>query len=235
MASIKKKLQMKKILFTLVIVAYTIIAMGQKSQTLEKFTGISTSGDIKVMLINTSGKPRIEYTVVKGEEENFSIAVQNETLKLTTKNSNWITNTKIEAKVYYNSLNKVSTSAGSSVQAESKISSPSMSLSASSGSALKLDVASQNTSISASSGATIKLMGTAGNGSVSVSSGGSINSNELTFSTINATASSGGYASFSVTDELVANTSSGGSISYTGEPKKVTKNKSTSGGSINKK
>jgi hypothetical protein len=225
---------MKKIIFATTLLITSICLSAQKNKDLKPFTGIAVAGNIKVELVPTQGQTKIEYTVIKGDENNFKIENENTVLKLSVEN-NWLgmSDTKIEAKVYYNTLNKVKTGAGASLKGASKLNAETMEISASSGSRLEVIIDSKNTNISSSSGSSIYISGTSAEGNISVSSGASAKCPNLIFDDVNASASSGASAEINVKNSLTAKASSGGSVSYDGNPQTVNKNRS-SGGSISK-
>jgi hypothetical protein len=209
-------------------------SFGQNTKNVSDFTGLSVSGNLIVKIVPTTGNTKVEYTIIKGDEEDFVIKVEDKSLKLKVNNMFGRSKTKVEATVYYNKLNSISASAGSNLSNETPLITEYLSLSASSGSNARLAVNSNSTNISASSGTSVSLSGKAGSGSMSASSGASVNAKELVFSELSVSSSSGASISTHVTESMTASASSGGSVSYKGDPKNITKNKSSSGGSVSK-
>jgi Putative auto-transporter adhesin, head GIN domain len=225
---------MKKSVLSFVAVLFLLPLFCQTTEKVSEFTGFSVSGNIVAKLVPTAGDAKVVYTIIKGDAEDFDILVVDKSLRLKI-NNNWgRSKTKVEATVYYNKLNKISTSAGSALSNDGELKTQYLSLSASSGSDLNLAINTSEVNVSASSGTSVSLSGKGGLGNMSASSGSSISAKNLVISELTASSSSGASISTHVTDSITASASSGGSVSYKGEPKKVNKSKSSSGGSISK-
>jgi hypothetical protein len=213
---------------------FSLVLFSQSTQKAEQFTSLSISGNINVTILPTTGEAKVEYEIIKGDKEDFKIEVKENTLRLKAGSMWGKSRTKVKATVYYNEMNSISASAGSSLKNSSLLNTDFFSLSASSGANVDLILNCNSTDISASSGTSISLTGKGGVGSITASSGASVNARDLILSEASVTSSSGASISIHVTNSLTANASSGGSISYKGEPKSVTKNRSVSGGSVSK-
>lgn len=226
---------MKKYGFLLVLVIFVSACLtAQTTEKVEQFKGLSVSGNIDVNMIPTSGEGKVEYEIIKGDEEDFKIEVKDNTLRLKVGNLWGKSRTKVKATVYYKDINSISASAGSSLRNSSSLNTDFLSLSSSSGADVDLMMNCNSTSISASSGTSVSLRGKGGSGSISASSGASVSARDFIFTEASVTSSSGASITMHVTNSLTASASSGGSVSYKGEPKSVTKNKSISGGSVSK-
>ena len=211
----------------------TIVSFGQ-SKSLSAFTSISTSGSVSVELIK-GASPKAEYTILKGNEEDLIIEVNNGELfvKIKSKNKSWTgSGTKASVKVYYQTVNKIECSAGSSIAAYSEIDAASMEIGASSGANCQVKVKAKDLDVDASSGSKISISGTSKSAKYEASSGSKIDASANESETVNADVSSGANVTAYATKSITADASSGGSIKYKGNPE--TKNINTGmSGSVN--
>ena len=216
-------------------IALFVISIHLFSQTTEKvapFKGLSVSGNIEVNIVPSADEGKVEYEILKGDKEDFKIEVKENTLRLKAGKMYGMSKTKVKATVYYNQLQSLSVSAGATLSNNSTLSAESFSLSASSGGSVKIMLSANTINVSASSGASVSLNGKGDLGTFSASSGASVKGQDFVLSEATASSSSGAGITLHVTDQLTASSSSGGTIKYKGAPKKVTKNKSVSGGSV---
>lgn len=224
---------MKFLLSFLFVGFISFLSIGQ-SKTLPAFTSISTSGSVSVELIKGMS-PKAEYTILKGNEEDLFIEVNDGELsvKIKSKNRKWSgSGTKASVKVYYQTLNEIDCSAGSSIAAYSEIESPSMEIEASSGSSCQIKLNTKDLKVDASSGTTVTVSGTSKIASYDASSGAKINASANESETVNADVSSGANVNAFATKSINADASSGGSIKYKGNPERKNINAGMSG-SIN--
>lgn len=218
-------------LFTCLLLA-ALFSFGQ-TRSITDFKSLSTSGSVKVELIKSSA-PKIEYKMLKGKDEDLITEVKNGKLSIKIKNKWGMSNAKADVKVYYTSLNSISSSAGSTIQSFEKVNANDMSISSSSGSRISLMLNANSTAVNSSSGSSITLSGDVkGAGTFDSSSGSSINASDLSINDANVEASSGSSISLWVKNKISADASSGGNIKYKGSPATVDTDKS-SGGSVSK-
>lgn len=227
---------MKPIIFTILFISNQFISFSQKTVTVPAFESISVSGNITAKLVKGSS-PKIEYTVKKGDAEDFKYTVKNNKLVLEIKSSgSWFWNsnkTKIDAIVYYTELNEIKTSAGSYLSSSDKIVSNDMEVGASSGSRLEVGISCKTATISASSGSAIDLTGSVvDSGKFDASSGSSIEADGLSVGKVDADASSGASIEVWPLQNLTADASSGASIRYKGKPGGLVDIDKSSGGSV---
>jgi Putative auto-transporter adhesin, head GIN domain len=206
-----------------------------QSRSISAFNAVSAAGGVKVELIKSTS-PKIEYKILKGNESDLITEVKNGVLTIKIKNKwGWgSSGAKADVKVYYTTLNKVTSSAGSSIQSFETINADDMVVSSSSGSRISLLLNAKSTTVNSSSGSTITLSGeVSGAGKFGSSSGSNINAAALSTNDANVQASSGSSVSLWVKNKISADASSGGSIKYKGTPTVVDSDKS-SGGSVSK-
>ena len=130
-------------------------------------------------------------------------------------------------------INNIRTSSGAQVKGENTIKTTSISLKSSSGSGMNLDLIADNVVSDASSGANIKLSGKTQTFEGDASSGSHIKAINLESEISKADVSSGANIDVYASEKITAHASSGGDIDYSGNPKTVSKSKS-SGGSVSK-
>lgn len=102
----------------------------------------------------------------------------------------------------------------------------------SSGSNAKLDINSKKFSLNGTSGSMITVVGKTESAVFDVSSAVSCNAQDLASKTVTVSASSGSNLKVQATDTLSATASSGASVRYKGNPKTISSQKTSSGGSI---
>jgi hypothetical protein len=141
-----------------------------------------------------------------------------------------------EVKLFYDSeINQIKTSSGTDLISKDVFEQEKLSLDASSGSEINLQLKTKNTVAECSSGAEINLEGTSIYFEGDASSGSEINAKKLKTKDCIVEASSGASIEIHNENSLKANVSSGGNIDYYGNPKKMNKKESVSGGNIEHK
>ena len=207
--------------FCLLLIVFAINTGIAQSKSLPAFSSISTSGSVKVELIK-GDESKADYTILKGKEEDLLIEVKNNhlTVKIKSKISGmWNrSQTKANITVYYQTLNSIDCSAGSSLTANNEINSRSIGIDASSGASCKVKVNSEDLSVNTSSGSTVTLNGISKTATYDSSSGARIDAGYLISDNADADVSSGASISLHATKSLKADASSGGSIKYRGNP-----------------
>ena len=194
------------------------------------FTAIKVSQGIQVYL--TQGND-IDLSVEADENimDLLVTEVEGETLKIYfDKNVSRATkNIYLTAK----DINKIKTSSGARVKGENTLKTNSLTLNSSSGSSISLDLVADSVESDTSSGASMKLSGTTNDFDGDASSGSHINASNLESEISRVDVSSGANIDVFASEKITAHASSGGDIDYSGNPKTVSKSKS-SGGSISK-
>lgn len=220
-----------KFLLSFLFVGFLTLACIGQSKSLSPFASIATSGSVSVELIKGSS-PKAEYTIQKGNEEDLFIEVNNGELsvKIKSKNKKWNNSgTKASVKVYYQTLNKIECSAGSSLAAYTEIDGASMEIEASSGASCQVKINSKDLKVDASSGSRITISGVSKLASYDASSGARIDAAANESETVDADVSSGASVMAYATKKITADASSGGSVKYKGNPESKNINSGMSG------
>lgn len=102
----------------------------------------------------------------------------------------------------------------------------------SSGSNAKLDIKAKNFNLNATSGSMSTIVGKTETAVFDISSAASCNAQDLNSKSVTVSASSGANLKIQATDTLSATASSGASVRYKGNPKTISSQKTSSGGSI---
>ena len=196
------------------------------------FTRIKASRGLDVYITKSS-----DLSLVVEADENLHEFIETDiidkTLIITTnKNIGLATAKKIHLSV--ENLNEILVSSGAEIYSENTFFTKDLKISASSGAEMNLVLNVNNLVCSTSSGAEINLSGIAINFDANSSSGSEINAYELKAKNCIAKASSGSDIEISVSDSFEGEAASGADIKYKGNPKVVSKNKS-SGGSVKNK
>ncbi|MFZ1750774.1 MAG: head GIN domain-containing protein [Saprospiraceae bacterium] len=221
---------MKQLTFLSIFTLLQWSAIGQ-SVHLPAFDAISTSGSVKVELIK-SNTTRADFEIIKGDKEDLVIEVKNKELivKIKSSFSLWNrSNTKAKVTVYYQSINEIDCSAGSSLFTDSEITATAMDIDVSSGANCSIKLKSDEVMVSSSSGSKVTINGITSTANYDASSGSSIDATYLIASTADADVSSGASISLYATDKLKAEASSGGSIRYKGKPESTNLSSGMSG------
>lgn len=193
----------------------------------ETITSVKVSSGLQLELIEGEA----QLVIVEADEnlhEHIITSVENGELKIHM--DGFIRNADSKKVILtYTELDAISASSGSNVKGKNPIISDQLYIHVSSGASVNAHVIAKDLNIKTSSGSDTNLNGNSKNIDVKASSGSSINTKDLEAMYATAKASSGASIKLFITEELNANASSGGHISYSGTPKNVTKNKSSSG------
>jgi Putative auto-transporter adhesin, head GIN domain len=227
----KKLFIVAALLFSVILIAQT-----KQTRTVSDFNGISSASGITVQI-----KQGIENEIIVSSSKdelvgNIKTEVDEKgVLKIYYKNPDkmgWKTtrNVKLNAYVTYKSINSLSASSGSSLQADMALSADDLKIEVSSGAEMQVDIAATQLSINVSSGANAKIGGKATDVKIVASSGSTLKAEKLTVENCTAYLSSGADVKIEVTKKLIANASSGGNIKYKGNP--TVEKKTSSGGSV---
>lgn len=192
-------------------------SFAQNTRKVDYFNKVSASASVKVKLIK-SDEQRVEYKMLKGDEDRLITEVKNDRLIVKIKNKafNWNNNTKAAVKVYYTELEAVSASAGATVKAEEPITGERVDVEVSSGAVMDVEVEASKVKAEASSGSRLLIEGSAEKGAFEVSSGANIDAVTLVCDNVKAEANSGGRMKVHANKKLHAEANSGGSIRYKG-------------------
>jgi hypothetical protein len=210
--------------------AMTLTGNAQTKQV-GPFSKVHVSGNLKVELIHST-TPKVEYTILEGDPDQFVVEVFGEELEIKFKNTRfweYFTSTKAKVKVYYTSLSRIDCAAGSSLVSVGTIEASSMDVEVSSGAHCELSLHCQEARVDISSGAEVILSGKAKRFIFDASSGAELDGFDFPVMYASGDASSGAVVKVHCTDTLDADVSSGGTVRYRGNPCSVKKHTSSGG------
>ncbi len=199
----------------------TISDPGAKERTLSaSFTAIEVSDGIELYL--SEGKEAslaVSYSDEKYAER-FKTEVEEGVLKIyfDTKGIKWSNNKKRSLKAYvsFTTLQKLTASAGATVQVSVPITVSSLDMKFTSGARFEGNIKANQLTIDQNSGAMVSLSGTTEKCAIEVSSGAMFKGYEFVAGYCDAKATSGGAIRISIQKELNAKANSGGAIHYKG-------------------
>jgi hypothetical protein len=189
------------------------------------FNKINAAEGLNVFLTkaNTSA---VKVQADENLHEYIITEVEEGVLYLHTKESLGKANAK-NVLVSFNSLNEISSASGASVKTTNFINPKSITIKASSGSYQKLSIKANSINCTSSSGAMITINGESNNINAKASSGSTIDAFKLISENCETKTSSGAKIDVYCKSLINANASSGSNISYEGNPKSVSKSKSS--------
>ena len=218
---------MKKVAGVFLVLAAQF-ALAQATRNVGSFSSLKVYDKIKVTLIE-SDKSRVELNADNSDLETVN---KNGELKIRMAPAKVLQGDQISVKVYYEKLNDVQASQGSTVSSDDTVESPMLTLISNEGSKINLKVAAGRLNIKINSGGEIKVSGRAENQDVIVNSGGKYHSKMVESQLVTVTANAGGFAEVNAAESVSATTRAGGIIDVYGDPddRKV---KNVIGGKIN--
>ncbi|MDA3891034.1 MAG: DUF2807 domain-containing protein [Salinivirgaceae bacterium] len=198
------------------------------------FSGVAVGESIQVEL--TYGeKEFVEVTANEDYIERVATEIKGDNLNIYIKGNNWNGwNKPIIVKVTASTIKEIKASSSSSLISQNLIESENLSLTVSSSAHIKVAVKANHVSCKASSSGSIRMKGSTENFNVHASSSSDVDADELKALKVDANVSSSARVSVHAENEIIANASSSGSIKYSGSPKIVDIDKSSSG-SVHKK
>jgi hypothetical protein len=224
---------MRKLFFSIVLFS-SLNAFAQTTRTIKDFSALTVSGSITAELIKST-TPKVEITMLKGQETDVVTDVSSGELKVKMKNGYYgRCSSRASVKIYYTALQEISANAGSKISSKEKIEGDNIDVSASSGSSVSLQITTSKIGANASSGSRLNLYGKCINGDFDASSGATISASDLSVENLEVDASSGASLDVWATESIDADSSSGGNIKFKGEPKKKKLSRNMSGGRIDK-
>lgn len=219
-------------LFTVVLISITVIlSMAKyhvfkhaiepagkiisKSETLNRFTKVVLFGGYKVHL--SQGKDH-KYDI-HGDENfinNLRVEVREGVLEISRKEKSKMEDIVIT--LYFENLESVNMSGGTSLDCLSELHGETISINASGGATGSLLLKYKNIQCDNSSGSNLNIKGTTNEIKIQASSGGHVDASELTSKNSIVEGSSGARIQVNVTEQLTANLSSGANFTYKGNP-----------------
>lgn len=218
---------MKKVLGSFLLVAAQF-ALAQTARNVGEFSSLKVYDKIKVTLIQSDNS----RVVLENDDPDVEIVNKNGELKIRMAPAKILQGNNTSVKVYYENLNDIQASQGSSVSSENELDSKMLTLVSNEGSVIELPVNTSKLNIKTNSAGEIKLRGIADNQDVIVNSGGKYFGETVESENTKVTANAGGVAVVTATGSVNATTRAGGIIDVFGDPEDR-KVKNVIGGKIN--
>lgn len=218
---------MKKILGSLMLVAGQL-AYAQSPRNVGDFSSLKVYNKINVTLI-PSNQSKVE---TENNDPDIETINKNGELKIKLSPAKILSGDQVSVKVFYEKLNDIQASQGSSISSPEELDANMLSLTSNEGSKVNLNLDVSKLNIKTNSGGEIKVSGTADNQDVVVNSGGKYYGKDAESKNTKVTANAGGVAEVNVSESVNATTRAGGIIEIYGDPadRKI---KNIIGGKIN--
>lgn len=218
---------MKKILGSLMLVACQM-AFAQSTRNVGDFSSLKVYNKINVTLI-PSNQNKVE---TENNDPDIETVNKNGELKIKLSPAKILSGDQISVKVFYEKLNDIQASQGSTISSTDELDANMLSLTSNEGSKINLNIDASKLNIKTNSGGEIKVSGTADNQDVVVNSGGKYYGKDTESKNTKVTANAGGVAEVNVSGSVNATTRAGGIIEIYGDPEDR-KVKNIIGGKIN--
>ncbi len=224
--SLKTKIIMKKILFSLFFVSS--FSFSQTEKNVGDFTKVTTFDQIDVLLI-----PATENKIILNGEhsEEVELVNKNGELKIRMPLTKMMSGENVSATVYFKKVEAVEANEGSRIASEAIFEGLAFDIIAKEGAEIKLIVATDRLTTKVSSGATVKISGTTDFADHLVNSGAVLEAEKLVTKQTTITVNAGGEADIHATDLVDVKTRAGGNITIFGKPKEINQ-KTIAGGTI---
>lgn len=206
-----------RLLLLYALLSYTILAQAQETRKFDYFDAVSVSGDVNVRLVK-SDSPSAEITTEGMDEDDVTIYIKNETLRIQLIEGWFDDAEEVDITVYYEQLRYIKATAGARVEADEVLQGEQFKLRAASGALLAAEVDVQSLEVSVSEGAELTVKGQAEKQEANVSTGGQYHGLDLNCQETTVTVHTGGEAFVVANERLDANAHTGGSIHYKGDP-----------------
>ncbi len=187
--------------------------------TLKQFNKLDVSNGIDVQLI-IAKENAIEIEIINLDPEGVTYEISDMTLKVRA-NTGRNKEAKVLVKLYYTSLNSITTSARASVWSEEEIYVETIHLNIGNGGETRLKINSDSLVASVAEGAILFLKGQTGYLNVKAGTGATFSGYDFQSEQAIVLASSGGKAKIAVSKSLDATANSRGFIGYIGDPEKL--------------
>ena len=204
------------------------MAFAQSTRNVGDFSSLKVYNKINVTLIG-SNESKVE---TEENDPDIETVNKNGELKIKLSPAKILSGDQVSVKVFYEKLNDIQASQGSSISSSEELDANMLSLTSNEGSKVNLNLDVSKLNIKTNSGGEIKISGTADNQDVVVNSGGKYFGKEVKSQNTKVTANAGGVAEVNVSESVNATTRAGGIIEIYGDPadRKI---KNIIGGKIN--
>lgn len=218
---------MKKIAVALMMVGFQL-SFAQFTRNVGEFSSLKVYDKITVIII-PSNENKVESDTDDASVETVN---KNGELKIKMAPARILQGNQVSVKVYYQSLNDIQASQGSSISSNETWKANMLTLTANEGSKINLRVDTGKLNVKTNSGGEIVLTGKADHQDIIVNSGGKFNGQTLDSQSATVTSNAGGVAEVFATESVDAKTRGGGVIDVYGDPDDR-KYKNVIGGKIN--
>ena len=190
------------------------LIFAQTVKNMGDFSSLKVYDKISVTLI-PSDESRIQ---IDQSESDVEIVNKNGALKIRMIPQKILQGSSTTVKVFYENLNDIQASQGSSISSAQIVESNSLNLTSNEGSKINLKLETENLNIKINSGGIMQLSGNATQQDVVVNSGGKYLAENLQSQNATVTTNAGGFAEVNVSDAVNATTRAGGIIDIYGDP-----------------
>ena len=216
-----------KNVFTGILIAATQLIFAQTNRNVGEFSSLKVYDKITVVLV-----PANENKIETNADATLETINKNGELKIRMAPTKVMQGDGVSVTVFYQNLNDIQASQGSSIFSAELVDAPMLSLTSNEGSKITLNVDANKLNIKANSGGIITISGNADNQDIVINSGGKYDAKSAESLTGKVTVNAGGLAEINVSESVNATTRAGGVINIYGDPndRKV---KNVVGGKIN--
>lgn len=217
---------MKKVFGSFLIIASQVI-FAQATRNVGEFSSLKVYDKITVKLVHSN-----ESKVETNADSELETVNKNGELKIRMTPTKIMQGDMVSVTVYYENLNDIQASQGSSISSSENIESEMLSLVSNEGSKIVLSLDTGKLNAKTNSGGIIKVSGNADHQDIIINSGGKFDGKSLESQTAKVAVNAGGLAEVNVSESVNATTRAGGVIDVYGDPAdRETKN--VIGGKIN--
>lgn len=187
-------------------------SFAQVTRNVGEFSSLKVYDKINVVIIPSN------QNKVEAESADVETVNKNGELKIRMAPVRILQGNQVSVKVYYQTLNDLQASQGSSISSTETLKSKMLSLTANEGSRITLGIDTGKLNIKTNSGGEIKVSGKADHQDVVVNSGGKFNGQNVESQSATVAVNAGGIAEVFASESVNATTRAGGIIDVYGDP-----------------
>ncbi|MDQ0476897.1 head GIN domain-containing protein [Chryseobacterium sp. MDT2-18] len=187
-------------------------SFAQVTRNVGEFSSLKVYDKINVVIIPSN------QNKVEAESADVETVNKNGELKIRMAPVRILQGNQVSVKVYYQTLNDLQASQGSSISSTETLKSKMLSLTANEGSRITLGIDTGKLNIKTNSGGEIKVSGKADHQDIVVNSGGKFNGQNVESQSATVAANAGGIAEVFASESVNATTRAGGIIDVYGDP-----------------
>ncbi|MFV5694171.1 head GIN domain-containing protein [Flavobacterium sp. LB3P122] len=205
------------------IIAFVFLSQitnAQVSRNLGDFDEVKVFDKINVKLISSS-ENKVVITGDRADE--VETVNKNGELKIRMPFPQLLSGNNIIVKLFFNSIESISASEGSSISSETDFKQTMLDLNAKSGATINIKIDVEKVNVKASAGGIINVSGKATNQDVVITSGGILKATNLHTTQTSISVAAGGKSEIYATTLVNAKVKAGGSIYIYGKPKQINK------------